>query len=57
MSALDATECTRPWFEWANAMFVVLHEDTFKERCDCAAEVGRLQGIRKREGKDKPLAL
>jgi meiotically up-regulated gene 157 (Mug157) protein len=41
VSALDATACTRPWFEWANAMFVVLYEDTFRERCDGAAEVGR----------------
>ena len=50
VSASDTTACTRPWFEWANAMFVVLYEDTFRERCDGAAEVGRLEGIREREG-------
>jgi len=31
-------------------MFVVLYEDTFGERSDGAAEAGRLQGIREREG-------
>ena len=50
VSASDGTACTRPWFEWANAMFVVLYEDTFRERCDGAAEAGRLQEIREREG-------
>ena len=50
VSASDTTACTRPWFEWANAMFVVLYEDTFRERCDGAAEVGRLEEIKEREG-------
>ncbi len=50
VSATDGASCTRPWFEWANAMYVVLYEDTFGERCDGAAEVGRLAAIRDREG-------
>lgn len=41
--------CTREWFEWANAMFVVLYEDTLKERCDAEAERNRLEEIRERE--------
>jgi uncharacterized protein len=52
VSAVDAAACTRPWFEWANAMYVVLYEDSFGERCDDAAEEHRLAGIRKREAGD-----
>lgn len=50
VSAVDAQACTRPWFEWANAMFVVFYEDSFGERCDAAAEAHRLKRIREREG-------
>ena len=45
----EGTACTREWFEWANAMFVVLYEDTLKERCDAGAEAHRLAEIAKRE--------
>ena len=50
VSATAGASCTRPWFEWANAMYVVLYEDTFGERYDGEAEVGRLAAIRDREG-------
>jgi meiotically up-regulated gene 157 (Mug157) protein len=50
VSATDASACTREWFEWANAMFTVLYEDTFKERCDAAADEHRLEVIKVREG-------
>jgi len=46
VSAADPKACTRPWFEWANAMFVVLYEDSFGEACDGAAEEHRLGRIR-----------
>jgi len=45
----EGSACTREWFEWANAMFVVLYEDTLKERCDDEAERNRLAEIRERE--------
>jgi meiotically up-regulated gene 157 (Mug157) protein len=31
VSAADPGSCTRPWFEWANAMFVVLTGVSFLE--------------------------
>ena len=45
----EGTACTREWFEWANAIFVVLYEDTLKERCDAEAEGNRLAEISRRE--------
>lgn len=45
----EGSACTREWFEWANAMFVVLYEDTLRERCDGEAELARLAGIGARE--------
>jgi uncharacterized protein len=50
VAADNGAACTRDWFEWANAMFVVLYEDTFKERCDAAADAHRLAELAKREG-------
>ena len=45
----EGSACTREWFEWANAMFVVLYEDSLRERCDAEAEGNRLAEIGKRE--------
>ena len=30
---------TRPWFEWANAMFVVLMETALGQRCDIQGQM------------------
>ena len=46
----NGAACTRDWFEWANAMYVTLYEDTFRERCDGAADAHRLATVGKREG-------
>lgn len=48
----DLESCTRPVFEWANAMLVTLVERTLGTTCDDAAEAARLGQIAKREGKD-----
>ena len=46
----NGAACTRDWFEWANAMYVTLYEDTFRERCDGAADAHRLVTVGQREG-------
>ena len=48
----NIASCTRPIFEWANAMFVVLAESTFNIDCSKSAEVFRLNNIQMREKKD-----
>ena len=42
--------CTRPWFEWANAMAVVFIENALGMRCDDAAEAHRRAAVLAREG-------
>jgi hypothetical protein len=42
-------ECTRPWFEWANAMAVVFIEKALGLSCDEAAEKHRQARILERE--------
>ncbi|BDA45911.1 Meiotically up-regulated gene 157 protein [Coccomyxa sp. Obi] len=41
--------CTRPWFEWANAMAVVFIENALGNACDDAAEEQRRAAISERE--------
>lgn len=41
--------CTRPWFEWANAMAVVFIENALGSACDDAAEEQRHAAISERE--------
>jgi Metal-independent alpha-mannosidase (GH125) len=43
VDALNVNRCTRPVFEWANAMLVALFETTLGESCDEAAEKLRLR--------------
>lgn len=38
---VDSLSCTRMWFEWANALFVVFHRHILGE--DCEAEAQQLQ--------------
>ena len=40
--------CTRPWFEWANAMLVVFVENALGADCEAPAEEHRRQGIKVR---------
>jgi hypothetical protein len=41
--------CTRPVFEWANAMLVVTVEQLLGEDCEVPAEEARLRDVVKRE--------
>ena len=45
--------CTRPEFEWANAMFVVLTEQVLGLNCDEAAARVWSEGVEKREARDE----
>ncbi len=45
VSVNDLGKCTRPWFEWANAMLVVFTENALGMDCVAAAEKHRLSQI------------
>ena len=45
VSVHDLGKCTRPWFEWANAMLVVFVENALNMDCSAAAEKHRLATI------------
>jgi uncharacterized protein len=45
VSVHDLGKCTRPWFEWANAMLVVFVENALGMDCSSAAEKHRLAQI------------
>jgi hypothetical protein len=45
VSVHDLRTCTRPWFEWANAMLVVFVENALGLDCSAAAETHRLTNI------------
>lgn len=42
----ELSSCTRPWFEWANAMLVVLVENSLGISCEAAAVKHRLDKIK-----------
>lgn len=44
---------TRPLFQWANTLFVVLYEQTFGEDCAQVAEELRVEGVKAREAREK----
>ncbi|CAB9497865.1 DUF1237 domain-containing protein [Seminavis robusta] len=46
---------TRPWFEWANAMFVVLIETALGERCDAQGKALALQTALETATQGKPV--
>jgi Metal-independent alpha-mannosidase (GH125) len=48
VSVHDLGKCTRPWFEWANAMLVVFAENALGLDCSSAAEQYRLAQIQVR---------
>ncbi|KAI9001851.1 Six-hairpin glycosidase-like protein [Hyaloraphidium curvatum] len=51
VSVNDVTKCTRPVFEWANTMFVVLFESSFGKSCEGAFEKQRREAIGERAAK------
>ncbi len=46
VSVHNVGQCTRPWFEWANAMLVVFVEASLGVDCGAAAESNRLAAIK-----------
>jgi len=52
VAADDPKRCTRPEFEWANSMFVVLAESTLGIDCNAAADEEWRNRIRHQESKD-----
>lgn len=52
VSVDNLSKCTRPWFEWANAMLVVFVENALGMDCAAAAEKHRLASIQVRDSKD-----
>ena len=48
VSVHDLGKCTRPWFEWANAMLVVFAENALGLDCSAAAEKHRMAQIQVR---------
>ena len=53
VDASNLQACTRPHFEWANAMLVVVVESLLGRDCDAEAERLRLEGSREREREQK----
>jgi hypothetical protein len=52
VAAEDPTRCTRPEFEWANSMFVVLAESTLGIDCNAAADKEWRSNIQRQESMD-----
>jgi len=36
--SVESLSCTRMWFEWANALFVVFHRQILGEDCETEAQ-------------------
>lgn len=52
VAADDPTRCTRPEFEWANSLFVVLAESTLGIDCNAAADKDWRSNIHRQESMD-----